>query len=69
MSRDWQNTTRALEGRDAAKIREALKRHRLQPKVYLASLEAHNEGNIALSGCMRGAVPVLIRSGRFRQSA
>ncbi len=68
MSRDWQNTSRALEGKDAAKIREALKRRRLQPKTHLASLKAHNEGIIALSGCMRGAIPVLIRSGRFRQA-
>lgn len=65
MSRDWQNTAQALEGKDAAKTREELKRRRLQPKVYLASLEEHNEGIIALSGCMHGAIPILIRSGRF----
>jgi error-prone DNA polymerase len=65
MSRDWQNTAQALEGKDVAKTREELKRRRLQPKVYLASLEEHNEGIIALSGCMRGAIPILIRSGRF----
>ncbi len=65
MSGDWQNTARALEGRDAARTMNALKRRRILPKVRFASLEEHNEGIIALSGCMRGAIPILIRSGRF----
>jgi error-prone DNA polymerase len=65
MSRDWKNTAQVLAGRDGVKTGEALKRRRLQPKVHLESIEEHNEGIIALSGCMRGAIPVLIRSGRF----
>lgn len=65
MSGDWKNTAQVLAGRDGVKTGEALKRRRLQPKVHLESIEEHNEGIIALSGCMRGAIPVLIRSGRF----
>lgn len=68
MSRDWKNITRLLGGRDTNRIKAELGKHRLQPEVHLESLKAHNEGIIALSGCMRGAIPVLVLGGRFKQA-
>lgn len=68
MSMDWKNITRLLGGRDTNRIKAELGKRRLQPKVHLESLKAHNEGIIALSGCMRGAIPVLVLSGRFKQA-
>ncbi len=56
MSREWRNI---------AKAPKTLKRRRLQPKVRLESLKEHNEGIIALSGCMHGAIPMLIRDRKF----
>ncbi len=41
------------------------KRRKFQPRAHFASIEKHSEGIIALSGCMRGAIPILIRCGRF----
>lgn len=68
MSMDWKNITRLLGGRDTNRIKAELGKRRLQPEVHLESLKAHNEGIIALSGCMRGAIPVLVLSGRFKQA-
>ncbi|MGE5587348.1 MAG: DNA polymerase III subunit alpha, partial [Clostridia bacterium] len=44
-------------------------KRRLAPRVSLSSLEEHHKGIIALSGCIaRGAVPALVRAGRYRQA-
>ena len=71
MSRDWERALvgdgmTPLSGERA--VTEFTKR-RLAPRASLSLLEEHHKGIIALSGCLaRGAIPVLIRTGKYSQA-
>ncbi|MCR4402804.1 MAG: DNA polymerase III subunit alpha [Firmicutes bacterium] len=72
MCKDWERVIAGAGARPSAEmfsgtesVLEFAKR-RLSPRVALSSLEEHHRGIIALSGCiMRGAIPTLVRAGRY----